>query len=292
MTAVFKREFRDYFSGMFGWIFIAMLALAGGALSAVLNILLGSTDSATVYATLPQVLVVLFPFLTSQTFTKEHAMQNNAWLCSLPIRRINLILGKFAAMLLLFLIPVVLFAALPLLLDSFGDVSYGSAYTALAGYVLMGCALLSVCTFVSSRMYHRIAAVIVNLLLCAAIYFLPVLTDLSVQYPWVGYVACALVCAGIGAYLLIRYRRILAGILTAGIPVAVFTLLYIVFPGFYSDILPVILDYCSLISLLNGFTAGHFDVPTAVYYLSVAVLFVFLTVQLHATPVRKGGKSE
>ena len=53
--------------------------------------------------------------------------------------------------------------------------------------------------------------------------------------------------------------------------------------------LPELLNACSLVGLLGGFTIGHFDLPTAVYYLSLAVLFVFLTVQLQIKPERKGG---
>ena len=63
MTAIFKREFRDYFTGMFGWIFIAVLVLAGGVLSTAVNILSGSTDFSAIFATLPEVLIVLLPFL-------------------------------------------------------------------------------------------------------------------------------------------------------------------------------------------------------------------------------------
>ena len=292
MTAIFKREFRDYFTGMFGWIFIAVLVLAGGVLSTAVNILSGSTDFSAIFATLPEVLIVLLPFLASQTFTKERAEQNELWLCSLPVRRTGLILGKYFAMLLLFLLPTALLAVFPPLLDNLGNISYGSAYCTLAGYVLMGSALLAICAFAASCLHNRIVSVIVGILICAVIYFAPVLASLFVWRAWIGYLVCGLICAGIGAWLVIRYRRVLPGVLAAGIPLVLFTLLYFLLPVFYSDFLPAVLDFCSLVSLLNGFTIGHFDVPTGVYYLSIAVLVVFLTVQLQTKPVRKEGKGK
>lgn len=292
MTAIFKREFREYFSGLFGWIVTAVLALAGGLIAFVLNILAGSADFSTIFLTLSEVLIVVIPFLAAQTFTKERAIRNDLWLNSLPIRRTGMILGKFFAMLLLFLLPTALLAVFPPILDNIGNVSYGSAYIALFGYALMGCALLAICAFTASRMQNRIVSVIVNLVICGLIYFAPLAATLFANLAWTGLLVLALICAGIGAYLVIRYRRILAGILATAIPLALLVLLYFLLPAFYTQFLPVLLDYCSLITLLNGFTVGHLDVPCAVYYLSIAVLFIYLTIQLAPHPARKGEKKQ
>ena len=289
MSAIFKREFRDYFSSLFGWIFIAALALAGGVISVALNIFSGSADFGVMFSVLPEVLLFLLPFLACQTFTREHTMHNRLWLASLPVRQGRLVLGKYAAMLALFLLPTALLAVFPPLLANFGAVSYGSAYAALAGYVLMGCALTAICGFAAACLHSRVVSVIVNLVLCAAIYLAPVAANLCARWPWFGLILGALACVGAGLWPVLRHRRVVAGILTAGIPLAVLVALYFLLPALYGSFLPELLNACSLVGLLGGFTIGHFDLPTAVYYLSLAVLFVFLTVQLQIKPERKGG---
>lgn len=289
MTAIYKREFRDYFRGLFGWIFTALLILTGGAISATVNILGGSTEFSYLFASLPDVLILMLPFLASRTFTKERSGKNMLWLSSLPVSRIGLVVGKYLAMLTLFLIPTAVLAVFPPLLDSFGTVAYGSAYTALLGYTLLGAALLSVCGFTASLCRNQLISVTVNILLCLLLYFAPVLATLFAGLPLIGFLVCALICIGSGIWIGIRRKSLIWGALTAGIPVALLALLYILIPAFFGSLLPDVISYASLFDRLNGFCAGHLDIPAAVCYLSVAVLFLLLTAQLRTKNMRTGG---
>lgn len=292
MNAIFKRELRDYFCGLFGWIFAAVLVLAGGALSTAVNLIGSSGDISYLFASLPELLILLLPFAASRSFTRENSNRNSLWLASLPVSRTALILGKFFAALVLFLLPTAVIAVFPPLLNSFGKVSYGSAYTALLGYVLLGCSLLAVCCFVASRLCRRPVSVIVNVLLCLVLYLLPILTTLFYALPLTGFLFCVLVCIVIGAIVAIWRRRPLPAILTAVIPSLLFTAIYFLLPGFFSRVLPDIISYLSLFERLDGFRAGHFDLPATVLYLSVTVLFVFLTIQAPIKIFRKGGAKQ
>ena len=289
MNAIFKRELRDYFCGIFGWIFAAVLVLAGGALSTVVNLIGSSGDITYLFASLPELLILLLPFAASRSFTRENAKCNSVWLASLPISRTSLILGKFFAALVLFLLPTAVLALFPPLLNSFGKVAYGSAYIALLGYVLLGASLLAICCFVASHFRLRPVSIVVNAVICLVIYLLPILATLFYALPLVSFLFCVLVCIAIGAVVAIRSKRPLPAILTAVIPSLLFTAIYFLLPGFFDRVLPDIISWLSLFDRLGGFRSGHFDLPAAVLYLSITVLFVFLTIQTPAGIFRKGG---
>ena len=254
-----------------------------------MHILGGSAEFSYLFASLPDALILMLPFLASRTFTKERSGRNMLWLSSLPVSRTGLVVGKYLAMLTLFLIPTAALAVFPPLLDNFGTVSYGSAYTSLFGYVLLGAALLSMCGFAASLRRNQVVSVIVNVLLCLLLYFAPVLATLFAGIPLIGFVVCALTCIGLGVWLGTRRKSLIPGALTAGIPVVLLTLLYILLPAFFGSFLPDVISHLSLFDRLGGFRAGHFDIPATVCYLSVAVLFLFLTVQLRAKGTRVGG---
>jgi len=292
MTAILKREFRDYFNGMFGWIFVAVLVLAGGAMVAVTNLLGASSEFSYIFSALPEVLLVLFPLTAARAFPKEYSKGNALWLGSLPVGRTGLVLGKYFAALALFLITTALLALFPPLLANFGAVSYGNAYTALFGYFLMGAALLAVCTFFASLMRTRIAAVVVNLLICLWIYFSSIPAVLFAAIPWLACLICVVCAAALGVFVGLRRKKTLAGLLTGGIPILILVLLYFLVPAFYERFLPDAINLLSVYNRLSGFRVGHFDFPAAVFYLSVTVLFLFLTVQLSPRFSRKEEKAE
>lgn len=287
MNAVYKNELRGYFRGMFGWIAAAAMILASGAVAAVVNLLSSSADFSYLFASLPDALVLLLPCVASRTFTRENAYRNSVWLGSLPVSRTEQITGKYFAAFTLFLLPTAVLAVFPPLLDSFGAVSYGSAYTALFGYILLGAALLAICSFTSSRFHLRLVSVAVNVLLCLALYFLPLLSAVFYALPLIAFLVCVLICIAVGAYIAVKHKKIVAAVLTAVLPSLLFTLLYFLLPAFFSRVLPIILDRISLFDRLGGFRAGHFDLPATVLYLGTAVLFVFLTVWIPASSDRK-----
>ena len=158
MSAIFKKELRVAFGGMFGYAVTAILLFFMSAFTVVFNLLSGYPDFSYPLVAMHWVLVVLIPFMTMRSVAEERHSRSDRLLYSLTIRMHRVVLGKYFAMLVLFLIPTAAAALYPLILSFFGEISLVGAYTCLLGYILLGGALIAICMFVSSLVENQVLA--------------------------------------------------------------------------------------------------------------------------------------
>ena len=214
------------------------------------------------------------------------------WLASLPVSRTNLILGKYFAALTVYAIPVLFSAIYPPLLANYGTLSYGSAYTALGGFFVLGASWLAVCLFIRSRVRRYRTAVLLNLLFGIVLYFLPLLATVFSYLPLVGFAICVMITLTVGAMIGLRHRSWLFGILLSVIPTALFTAAYFLLPSVYTVWIPQGINALSLFARFDGFCSGHLDLPATVLYLGLLVLSVFFAVQHPSASMKKGGEKQ
>ena len=289
MTAIYQRELRAYFSGMFGWCYLALWLAVGGVFTAVYNLVSSSSDLTYLLQQSILLLVLTLPFLAAKCFEERSSAGMELWLASLPVSRKNLILGKYFAALTVYAIPVLFTALYPPLLANYGTVSYGAAYTALGGFFVMGAAWLAVCFFVGSRVCRFRTAVLLNLLFGVILYLLPLLATLLSYLPLVGFAVCVLAVLPVGVVIGLRRRSWLVGILLSVLPTALFTVGYFLLPTVYTVWIPKGINALSLFARFDGFCAGHLDLPAAVFYLGILVLSICFVVQYPAMQMKKGG---
>ncbi len=288
MTAIYRRELRGLFGGLLGWGLVALWLLLGGWFTLRYNLASASSDLAPVLQELNLFLILLAPFLAAHCFTRDNGNGTILWLRSLPVGSVGLTLGKYLAALTVFALPTAFYALFPPLLANYGTVSYGSAYTALTGYFLLGAAWLAVCCLISSRMRRFWVAVLVSALVGAAVYALALLETVFSVLPLVGFLICLAGCIALGIAVGVRCKRGLTGVLTGGIPSVLLTVSWLLFPRWISKFV----GYVALFSRFDGFCSGYFDLSAAVLYLSVVFLAVFFTVTFPLATFQKGGKKQ
>lgn len=297
MSNVFRREFRSLFRSVAGWATLILLAFGAGVLTTVNNFLSLSSDATRMFPILCDALILLCPWLASHALTYDNAAGNTAWLRSLPLSRAEIVCGKYFAALSLFGIAAAYFALFPLLIGTWGKVSYGSAYAALLGWFLIAAAALAVSCLIASRTEKRWQAILFGALACAGLYVLPLLASLIAAFPWVGIPVLTLVAAGAVLPAILRSVRsgkkvpLPARIIPAAVCGAAVALFFIQ-RRFYTKVLPEVLDFLSVFSRLDGFRDGHFDVSGVAYLASVAaVCLVLMTVLPDRCRNGKGGMS-
>lgn len=294
MNAIFKRELRGLFRCAVGWVTLITLVLAAGIVTTVNNLLSLSSDASRLFPLLGDLLVLLCPLLASHAVTYENSKKNTRWLRSLPLSRGAILGGKYLAALALLGLCAVYFALFPLLIGIWGTVSYGTAYTALLGWVLIAAAVLSVSFLVASRTQSRPIAVLLGALVCLILYLLPLLAALIAAIPWTGILAAVLVAAAFAVPRIVRDQRQSrfprTGVLILAPTAAVSLLLYFVARPFYTRILPTLLDQLSLFGRLDGFRNGHLDISAVVLLLSVTAVCLVLTLALPEPKFRKKGE--
>lgn len=294
MNTIFKREFRGLFLGATGWFCLIAPVFAAGVLTTVNNLLSLSSDASRMFPILCDLLILICPLLAAHAVTYDAGKGNRTWLRSLPLSRRTILGGKYLAMFALLGICAVYFALFPLLLGIWGNVSYGTAYASLLGWLLIAAAMLAVSFAVATRVCNRLLAVLFGVLTGVVIYFLPLLAALISVFPWVGILFLSLIGVGIaapGVVRAVRQSRVpLKGILIFVPVCAVAAVLFFVAKPFYTTVLPNALDFLSIFGRLDGFRNGHLDLGAVLFLLSVTAVCLALAVLLPDAKCLRTGK--
>lgn len=277
MSAIFKKELRVAFGGMFGFAVTAILLFFMSAFTVVFNLLSGYPDFSYPLVAMHWVLVVLIPFMTMRSVAEERHSRSDRLLYSLPIRMHRVVLGKYFAMLVLFLIPTAVAALYPLILSFFGELSLIGAYTCLLGYILLGGALIAICMFVSSLVENQILAAVLSLAAMLLLYFSDTLATLLPSGAALSFLICVLAAIGIGLLLWRVSRVLLIGASVATVLTLTASVLYLIDSEKFVSLVPNLITSSALFARFGGFVGGFFDLSACVLYLGTIGFFLYLT---------------
>ena len=122
MKAVFRHELSSYFTGVTAYVFGAFLLLFGSIYTMAYNLNANYTNFEYVMGSMSFVFLVIVPILTMRVLAEERRQKTDQLLYSLPLTMTQVVLGKFAAMLAIFLIPIGIICLYPPILSAYGDV--------------------------------------------------------------------------------------------------------------------------------------------------------------------------
>ncbi len=279
MTAVLKHELRSYFHSLTAYVFGAFLLAFIGIGVVLYNIQAAVSNFEYVLSFANLIFVVIVPILTMRVIAEERRQKTDQLLYSLPITTFQVIAGKYAALLILYTIPLAVISLYPLIFAQFGDVYLPTSYGSILAFFILGAALIAVGMFISSLTDNQglaagigIAAILLN-------YYSVSLSE-YVSSTAVG-TLIALVVLILLLGLVIRYLT-RNGNLAYWISFALIALVMVLFffdNTVFEGLLPEIMTTLSLFSRFTVFVNGVFDMTAIVYYLTVIVFFLSLSVQ-------------
>ena len=279
MKAVLKHELRLYFHSLTAYVFGAFLLVFVGLGAMLYNLNAAVSNFEYVLSFSSLIFVVIVPILTMRVIAEERRQKTDQLLYSLPISTTEVVLGKYAALLVMYLIPLLIVAAYPLIFAQYGEVYLPTSYGSLVAFFLLGAALIAVGVFLSSLTENQgfaagmgIAAILIN-------YFSVSLAEYVSTTAFSTAVALfvlALVVAGV-IWLLTRHE-VLSYAVGLGLMAAT-TVTYLIDETRLEGLLPDLMSSLSLFARLDTFVGGVFDVRDIVFYLTVIALFLFFTVQ-------------
>ena len=107
MSAVFKREFKTYFTSPIGYIVLAMIFGLSGYYFFLYNLANGYADLSYVFSSVFSFLLLLvLPVLTMRLMSDDKRQKTDQALLTAPVRLTGIVLGKFFAAVLLFAIGI------------------------------------------------------------------------------------------------------------------------------------------------------------------------------------------
>lgn len=279
MTAIYKREFKSYFTNITGYLFIALILLAAGVFCAVLNLFSRFPNFEIVLANIATFFIFFIPILTMRSIADERRLRTDQLLYSLPMSLSTVVLGKYFAMVSVLLIPCLILCLYPVVLSMFGTVFFTSIYSTMVGYFLLGCAMIAIGMFMSSLTDNQVISFILAVVVFAAFAFIPSLASLLPATPYASLLAFSVLVLIIAAISWLLARNILASVVLAAVLEAPLIIVYSVNSVAFEGLFQSLADSLSMFVRLNAFAEGMFDITSIVYFLSLCVIFVFFTIQ-------------
>ena len=279
MIAVLKHELRNYFHSFTAYVFGAfLLAIVGiGAMLYNLQAAVSNFEYVLSFGTI--IFMVIVPILTMRVIAEERKQKTDQLLYSLPISTVKVILGKYLALLVIYLIPLAIISIYPLIFAQFGDVYLPTSYESLVAIFIMGAALVALGVFISSLTDNQGLAAGIGIAVILFNYYSVSLSEYVSSTAFGSAIALSVLALLLGAIIryLTRNEQLASGI--SLILLAVITATYLLNPTAFEGLLPNIMRQLSLFDRFNTFVSGVFDLTAIFYYVSVIVFFLFLSVQ-------------
>ena len=279
MIAVCKHELRGYFHSLTACVFGAFLLAAVGVGAMLYNLQAAVSNFEYVLSFSSLVFVVIVPILTMRVLAEERRQKTDQLLYSLPITTTQVVLGKYLALLAVYLIPLAVICVYPLIFAQFGEVYLPTSYGSIFAFFVMGAALMAVGVFLSSLTENQGFAAGITIAVILFNYYSVSLSEYISSTAFGSLIALDVLAILLG--FLIRYLTRNEG-LAYGVALALVLALaaaFLVDSSLFEGLLPAVMEQLSLFERFNTFVNGVFDVTAIVYYLSVIDFFLLLSVQ-------------
>ena len=279
MIAVFKHELRGYFRSLTAYVFGAFLLAAVGLGAVLYNLQQAVSNFEYVFDVGCLAFVVIVPILTMRVIAEERRQRTDQLLYALPITTTQVVLGKYLALLVVFLIPLAVVSVYPLIFAQYGEVYLPTSYGSIFAFFVLGAALIAVGVFISSLTDNQGFAAGIGIAVILLNYFSVSLSE-SVSATSSGSIlAMAALILLLGAVIqyLTRNKDLAWGVCLVLYAALVVTAW--VDPSVFEGLLPAVMEQLSLFERFYVFINGVFDLTGIIYYLTVIVLFLFLSVQ-------------
>ena len=278
MKAVFKHEVSLYYHGLMAYVFAAFLLEFIGIGAMLYNINSAMANFEYALGTFSIAFVGLVPVLTMRVMAEEKKQKTDQLLSLLPITSTDIVLGKYFAMALVFVLPMLVACVYPFIFSFYGDVYLPTSYGALFAFICLGLALIAIGMFISSLTESQGMAAGIGVVVMLFLYYSATLANyISSQ------VFNVVVLVVLAALLGLLVRKLTnsdvagLGVFLAGAALAV---TWFAKPEALTGLLPDMMQKLSPFERLYTFVNGVFDVTGIVYYASIAVFFLFLCVQV------------
>ncbi|HEX7900349.1 MAG TPA: Gldg family protein [Planctomycetota bacterium] len=174
IRSIFRRNFAGYFANPTGYVFIAVFVALSGVLAFVPDSFfvnnLANLDTLNRY--FPYLLLFFVPAVAMGTWAEERKQGTDELLLTLPVKDLEIVLGKYLAALGIYGVSLVFALANVCILAFLGSPDYGVMLGTYLGYFFLGAGLLALSMAASHLASNMTIAFIFGALACAVPVFL------------------------------------------------------------------------------------------------------------------------
>lgn len=162
MTAIYKRELKNYFHTVIGWLFMAAILFFISLYFVAYNLFSGDAYFSDAIGSAAFILLLAVPILTMRVLAEERKQRTDQLILTAPVGVGEIVCGKFLAMATLLTIPMIISAFYPVIMSRFGEIDYAQAYVAILGFFLYGLCCIAVGMLISSMTENQVIAAVLT----------------------------------------------------------------------------------------------------------------------------------
>ena len=186
MGAVFRRELHSFFTNPIGYIVLAVMFCVSGYFFFYYNLSLNNADLTNVFVKLFSVVLLALPFLTMRLFSEEKRQKSDQALLTAPVSLTAIVMGKFLATLLLYIIGLSIMIIYAVVIAFGGAVpDWTMLIGNYLGLALVGGLIISVGVFVSCLTESQVIAAIGTLAISLMLMCVDLIGVLFASFKWI-----------------------------------------------------------------------------------------------------------
>ena len=279
MFAQYKKELKGYFYNMTGVVFIALVLIITGIFATIMNFRNGYPEFEQTLDSASFIFFLAVPILTMRSFAEEKSLKTDQLLYSLPTGMTRIVIGKYLAMVTVLGASTLLLCLYPVILSFYGTVNFLGSYSGIFAFFLLGCTLIAIGMFISTLTESQVISAVVTFGVFIAVYFMKLIASIIPGSDSASFICFMVLSLVIGLIVHLIVKNSTAGISVALVLAGATAVTFFVNRSLFKGVFPEILEKFALFGrMVNFIYYGIFDISAVVYYLSVILLFVYLSV--------------
>jgi ABC-2 type transport system permease protein len=279
MKAVYERELASYFKSMIGYVFMFFIFLIVGIYFNAYNLSYAYPTMTVTLNSITFVFLIAIPILTMRVLSEERKQKTDQLLLTSPVSVSQIVCGKFFALVTVYAIPILVICLYPLILRSFGTISYAQNYTAILGFFLLGVTNVAIGMFLSSLTESQIVAAVLTFVVMFVCYIMTGIESLFTDTAKTSFIVILFLVLAFAILLWVMTKNEVIAIGTGLVLEIATVVVYFVKSSLYEGLVTKILEMFNIDGHFQSFIDGTFDLTAVFYFISVAFVFVFLTIQ-------------
>ncbi|MEW5701134.1 MAG: ABC transporter permease [Candidatus Zixiibacteriota bacterium] len=167
------KELKSFFNSPVAYVILTLFLLIGGWFFSAGLFLIGQADMRDLATVVfPLAFLFFIPAITMRLIAEEKKSGTLELLVTLPVRDVEIVVGKYLAALGLLASALLLTFSYPLTLSILGDPDGGAVVGAYLGLILLGGSYLAIGTFTSGLTHNQIVAFITGFVIIFALFML------------------------------------------------------------------------------------------------------------------------
>ena len=269
MFAIYKKEMRSYFTNPLGYVYLGVFLVLSSLICCYTTLQTKTYSTTAYFNILLFALIVLIPILTMRTFAEEKKMRTEQLPLTAPVTITGMVFGKYLA-----------------------------AMTMFVGSLLLSCVNLIPLYILS---YEETAATRAEINQAASDFMQTTVTGGASEYfigpntpqiigSLVGLILLGAAFVAIGVFVSsLTENQLSSSVITMGI------IVFLLIIGFVNNIgsdaagnrlisnytVRAVIDWISVYSRFIRFGYGIFDIASLLYFISLAAIFLFLTIRIY-----------